>query len=233
MKKVLFAFLFVFYGFYSSAQKISIFESTEEIDKITRTGLGVVVDLDKKALSKSWEKYLKNFGKVESSKNVFTVQTAKMPTISSDPCRIVSEVKKSKKGVMVWWTIEAGTFFVTQDNDKSAYKAAEKLLYDFIHEALSEDIQEQVKDAEKALSAAEKDEKKVVKEGDKLVKDVDKNRKEKSKLEKALKDNEKEHEDLLKEIEKNKKDQKKAAAETAKMQQAVEVVKGKLKQVGK
>ncbi|MFN6944179.1 MAG: hypothetical protein ACK4ND_04465 [Cytophagaceae bacterium] len=233
MKKILFAFAILLFSFTSNAQKINITESTEEVDKIQRTGLGAIVDLDKKALTKSWEKFLKNYGKLESSKGIYTIQLAKIPTISSQPCKIIAEIKSTKKGMLVWWAIDTGTHFVTTSTDKSAYKAAEKLLYDFIYNAYVEDVNEQVKDAEKAHANSVKSYEKEVKNGEKLVSDVEKNRKEKAKLEKALEDNAKEHDQLLKDIEGNKKDQKTASEEAEKMKKAVDVVKAKLNAIGK
>jgi hypothetical protein len=233
MRVLLFVFCLSLYSMVSSAQKISINESSEIIDKITRSGLGTVIELDQKNVTKAWEKHLKNYGKVESSKGVFTIQVAKIPSVSSQPCKIYSEVKNTKKGALVWWAIDLGDHFVTSSNDRSAFKSAEKILQEFAYSAYVEDINEQIKDAEKALSGAVKSHEKEIKNGERLVSDVDKNKKEKEKLQAALEQNAKDLDQLHKDIESNKKDQKAANEEVEKMKKAVEVVKQKVNNISK
>ena len=210
------------------AQKIKVSESTEEVQQITRTGMSTVIELDAKDVQKAWQKQLKNYGKLDVSNGVITVPVANVSAISSSPCRIVSTVKSNSKGATVWWAIDMGDAHVTASGNNSAYRSAERILHDFAAECYRDDINEQVKDAEKALNASVKNQDKQVREGENLVKDVAKNKQDKANLEQKLKDNAAELEQLQKDIAKNKTDQATAVQETEKMKKAVEVVRAKL-----
>jgi hypothetical protein len=225
--KHLFTFFLVLYFFtFSSAQKIKVSESSETIEKIPRTGQSVIIALDENEVEDLWKKQLKNFGKVESSKGVYSVAIASVPSVSSSPCRITSIVKGSGKGSQVWWTIDLGNSMLTSNS--SASKAAEKILHDFAVGCYRDDINNQVKEAEKALAGSVKSQEKEVKEGQDLIRDVEKNKQEKINLEQKIVQNGKDLEQLQKDISQNKTDQGAAAAEVEKMKKAVEVVKQKL-----
>jgi hypothetical protein len=215
------------------AQKAKVTESTETIDKIPRTGLSLLIELDDKMVERLWEKQLKNYGKVNSSKGIYSISPASIATISSQPCIVTSLVKSSGKGTIVWWAIDMGKEHVTSSGSPSAYKAAEKILNDFALQCYREDINEQIEEAEKAVSDAVKAQEKQVKEGESLLRSVDRNKQEKANLEQKLKDNAAELVKLQQDIEQNKKDQAVAAQDVEKMKKALEAVKAKLAQVGK
>lgn len=214
------------------AQKVKVVESAELIDKISRSGLSTLIELDSKEIEKAWEKQLKNYGKVESSKGIYSVQIANMPSISSTPCIITSVVKSSGKGTQVWWSIDMGKQHVSSTGNSSAYRAAEKILYDFAITAYKNDISKQIQEAEKAVANAAKVQEKELKEGETLLRDVERNKQEKISLEQKLKENGENLVKLEKDIEQNKKDQAAAAADTEKMKKALEIVKQKLASVG-
>jgi hypothetical protein len=226
MKHLLTFFLVLSCFTFSSGQKISVSQSSETIEKIPRTGLSVVIALDDDEVEDEWKKQLKNYGKVESSKGVYTVAVANIPSVSSSPCRVTSIVKSSGKGSQVWWTIDLGNQMLTSNS--SASKAAEKILHDFAVLCYRDDITNQIKEAEKALANSVKTQEKEVKEGQDLVKDVEKNKQDKIALEQKIIQNGKDLEQLQKDIAQNKTDQGSAAADVEKMKKAVEVVKSKL-----
>jgi hypothetical protein len=232
MKHLLsFTLLFCIYTL-SYGQKIKVSESQESIEKIPRTGLSTIIELDDSEVEDEWKKQLKNYGKVEYSKGVYTVAIATVPSISSSPCRITSIVKSSGKGTQVWYSIDLGNSHVTSSGNSSAYKAAEKILYDFAVLCYRDDINAQIKDAEKALANSVKDQEKEIKEGEQLVNDVEKNKQEKIALEQKIKENGEQAVQLQKDIVQNKTDQTTAAGEVEKMKKAVEVVKAKLTTIG-
>jgi len=228
MQKIVFTLLLFVASQFAVAQKVKVNESTETIDKLERSGLFVVIDLDHKMIDKMWEKQLKSYGKTESSKGTYTLPVANVSAISSNPVKIVSKVEGSGKGTKIWWTIDMGTSHVTKESNPSAYKAAEKILYEFALECYRADINNQIKDAEKALNTSVKNQEKKVKEGENLLRDIDKNKQEKINLEQKLKDNAAELERLKKDVEQNKLDQAAAASDVEKMKKALDVVKSKL-----
>lgn len=214
------------------AQKVKVSETSEKIDEIPRTGMSTLIELDNKKVEKAWEKQLKSYGKVTSSKGTYTIPVANVPGVSSQPCIVTSVVKTSGKGTLIWWSIDMGKEHVTSSGSPSAYKAAEKILNDFALQCYRDDVNEQIEEAEKALSSAVKAQEKEVKEGEGLVRDVERNKQEKATLEQKLKQN---GEDLIRlqsNIEQNKKDQAAAGQDVEKMKKALEVVKAKLAAVG-
>jgi hypothetical protein len=229
MKHLLTFFLVLLIFTFSYGQKIKVSESSETIEKIPRTGQSVVIAVDDNEVEDLWKKQLKNYGKVESSKGVYTVAVANVPSVSSSPCRITSIVKSSGKGSQVWWTIDLGNSMLTSNSGAS--KGAEKILHDFAVSCYRDDINNQIKEAEKALAGSVKSQEKEVKEGQDLIKDVEKNKQEKINLEQKIVQNGKDLEQLQKEISQNKTDQGSAATEVEKMRKAVEVVKQKLNSI--
>lgn len=232
MKKIATLVLFLFALKLATAQKVTVNETTEIVEKISRTGLSTVIALDQKKVQKAWEKQLKNYGKITESKGIYTIPVANIPSISSTPCRVTSIVKSSGKGTMVWWAIDLGDEHVNSSSNSHAYKAAEKILSDFSMQCYREDVNDQIEEAEKALQNSVKTQEKKVKEGENLVRDVEKNKQEKINLEQKLKQNGEDLVQLQKDIETNKKDQAAATADVEKMKKALEVVKQKLNQIG-
>ena len=216
----------------SFGQKVTVEEIEEIINKVPRTGLATILDLDKKFVDKLWSKHLKKYGsKVSSSKGVYTIESVNISGISNRPIRVISGVKSTGKGMRVWWVLDLGDSYVTKSENKSAYNAAEKILHDFGVKAYREYINIQIEDAEKLLGKMVKKYEKEVKEGIDLQKSVERNKDEKIRLENAIVKNEDDLEQLLKDIEQNKKDQLKSNDDVEKMKGSVERVKAKLAKV--
>ncbi|MBX9853855.1 MAG: hypothetical protein K2X86_19095 [Cytophagaceae bacterium] len=232
MKKLTTFLILLFVINLADAQKVTVSESTEVIEKISRQGMSTVIALDNKKIEKAWEKQLKSYGKVDYSKGVYTVAVANIPSVSSSPCVITSVVKNTGKGTMVWWAIDMGKQHVSK-NTSSAYSAAEKILYEFAIQAYRDDKNEQIEEAEKAVATAVKAQEKKVKEGQDIVKDVENNKQEKINLEQKLKENGEKLVQLQKDIEQNKKDQATAAENVEKVRKALELKKAELGAIGK
>lgn len=232
MKKLTVFIIILFAIKLSFGQKVTVNESTELIEKISRSGLSTVIQLDQKRIQKAWEKQLKTYGKMDYSKGIYTIPVATIPSISSKPCVVTSIVKSTGKGTQVWWAIDMGSEHVTSSSNSAAYRAAEKVLYEFAIQCYRDDVNDQIEEAEKALQNSVKAQEKQVKEGEGLARDVEKNKQEKINLEQKIKQNGEDLVQLQKEIEQNKKDQAAATADVEKMKKALEVVKSKMNQIG-
>jgi len=215
----------------SSAQKIRILESTEQVGEVSRSGLYTLIDLDAKYIEKAWERHLKNYGRMETSKGIYSIPAANIRDVSSSTCNIFSTVQSTSKGAKVWWAIDMGNSYASSASNNRAYKAAEKILYDFALAAYKTDVNEQINDAEKALGAAVRNREKQQKHGEHLKKSVERNKEEKIELEKKLQTNKDNLVQLEKDIEKNIEEQKAAAKDEEEMKKAVELVKEKLKEL--
>jgi hypothetical protein len=194
----------------------------EEVEGVTREGAAIDIELNDKSIVKEWESTLKTYGKLSKLKgDAYKVTEATFPGVTGT-CVIYSKCYSTSKGYLAWWSIDNGTHITSNS------KSSESKLEEFARQQYINDINEQVKDAEDAVKSAVKVQEKQIDKGKDLVKDISKNGQEKQKLEQELKDNAAELVQLNKDVETNKGDQAKAASEVAKMQKAVEVVKGKL-----
>jgi hypothetical protein len=194
----------------------------EEVEGVSREGAAIDIDLNNKSIVKEWESTLKTYGKLTKLKgDAYKVTEATFPGVTGT-CVIYAKCYSTSKGYIAWWSIDNGTHITSNS------KHSESKLEEFARQQYINDINEQVKDAESAVKSAAKAQEKQVDKGADLVKDIAKNGQEKQKLEQELKDNASELQQLNKDVETNKGDQAKAAAEVAKMQKALEVVKSKL-----
>lgn len=209
MQKCLVIFSLLCCVFTAQAQKIKIQESSETVEGINRQGMYVLLELDKKEVEKSWLKYLKQYGKTETSKGLITVQSADMKAISDYPCRVISMVEVAHTGARVWWAIDMGSKFVTKESE-AQYAGAEKMLYEFAVNAYKEDVNRQIIDAEGALESATKIHEKEVTEGINLQDKIEANQTQKTELENKLKINQEDYTRLNREIDNNFAEQKTA-----------------------
>jgi len=211
-------------SFNSIAQKRTIKAKLhkEEVEGVSREGAAIEIDLDNKSIVKEWESTLKTYGKLTKLKgDAYKVTEATFPGVSGT-CVIYAKCYSNSKGYLAWWSIDNGSQITSNS------KHSETKLEEFARQQYINDINTQVKDAEDAVKSAAKAQEKQIDKGADLVKDISKNGQEKQKLEQELKDNASELQQLNKDVESNKSDQAKAAAEVAKMQKALEVIKGKL-----
>jgi hypothetical protein len=212
-----------------NAQKISVNDQSYTIDKIQRIGVATYLDLDKKFVEKLWKDELKKYGKVSSDKDIYYVEIAQMPSISTNNVRIISTIETSSKGVMVWMAIDLGTSFVAKG--EKGYQNAVQLMKDFAKISYTEDINEQIKEAEKALEKSIKEQEKVVRQGEILQNDLTSNANEKQRLENELVNNANKKTEIENNIVTNKDDKTNADKEIVDMKKAVEVVRKKLEGV--
>lgn len=228
MKRNIAIVLFFMFAVMANAQKVTVNQTDQKVNKITRPGAAVYLELDEKLVSNLWKKQFKDYGKVSTSGGDYYIEAATVPGISSI-VRTISRVEKSGKGTMVWMAVDMGDEWA-QSGGKG-WAAIEKILHNFGVTAYKEDIMEQIADAEKALEKTVKQQEKTIKEGDNLQSDYEDNAEEKIRLENALKDNAAQKVQLQQSIEQNKKDKERMVGEVDKMKKAVDVVKQKLSQV--
>ncbi len=186
MKKILIIALACVLGYSASAQ--TVLPDKREIDKSTFEGLYVTTKIEEKYLGKYWEDYLKQYGKVNSSRGgVYRVATANIPSVSSSSINLASQVT-SKKGlsqVFIYLDLGNGSY-VTQGT--KGYAEAEAFLKKFAEDAI---LYDDARVAEEAMKDAEKNFSKLTRKGESLKKDIEKTEKELANLKKELEINEK------------------------------------------
>ena len=231
MKRFTGVMLGLFLAFTIQAQKykVKVIDKDYRVDKISRTGLAVILEADKKLVESLWKKEFKKYGKSHSSGKVGIIDQANVPQISSRTVRAMSTVESVSGGVMVWMAVDMGDSWVKSGS--KGYTALEQLLHDFGKDCYRSSIMTEVEVAEKALEKTVKEQEKIIKEGDNLVKAVETNGQDKTILETKIEENAAELIELEKSIEQNNIDQDEATNEVAEKEKAVLIVKDKLNQI--
>jgi hypothetical protein len=225
MHKYVIIFFLMFSGVLN-AQKIKIQESSETVENVSRKGMFVLLELDKKEVEKAWTKYLKNYGKTSYSAGAIIVQAADMKALSDYPCRVISFVEVAPTGSRVWWAIDLGAKYVTKESEE--YRGAEKMLYEFALNAYKEDVNRQIIDAEGALETATKIQEKEVNEGTDLQEKIDNNKIQKTELEGKLQFNKEEYARLNRELDNSFAEQKTALLNVENIKVAQHAKEGQL-----
>ncbi|MFN8345760.1 MAG: hypothetical protein U0X91_12180 [Spirosomataceae bacterium] len=186
MKKILTIAFYLLFHFISQAQ--TVLPGKQEIDKSSFEGLYVTTKIEEKYLGKYWEEYLKQYGKVNSSRGgVYRVATASIPSISSSSINLASQVssKKSLSQVFIYLDLGNGSY-VTQGT--KGYAEAELFLKKFAEDAV---LYDEARVAEEAMKESEKNFSKLTRKGETLKKDIEKTEKELANLKKDLEINQK------------------------------------------
>lgn len=207
------------------AQRNDIQPAEKTIQKMPRRGLQTTIRMDERMVADTWESYLKKFGRVESSKRVYTMENAKIPALSDKPVRVISTIEANKGVCTIFCAFDLGTAYIT--NQSSGYSSAESFMQQFVQQAYEAERNEQLKLAEKALAEAVRGQEKRTNEGESLVRAQERNRNEKANLERKLEENKQEAEKLVRDVETNKREQQAAAQEVEKKRRAVEDVKAR------
>jgi hypothetical protein len=239
-------FLLLFWGMatQSWAQRSAVEETEVEINGITRKGQRILIQLDSKLVEKAWSGYLKekSGGTVKgpsllptakglATKGIYTVEKAKIDTITSNPMRIMSKVEGTQDGTMVWWTLDMGNAYLSQKETKKEWERSEAMLQQFARQVYKQDVTQQISDAEKAVANSQAEAERVVRQAEDIQNKIAKNQQKKLDLEAALVANNQELEQLNREVETNLKQQEAAKLEVENMRRAVEIVKAKMDKI--
>lgn len=211
------------------AQKINVYGAEENIQKINRQGFKTTLKISEKAVARAWEDYLEEFGKVESSKGVYTVPSAKIKILSEKPVHIISKIAEDKNGTTVFYAIDLGNSFVTGQSSQAS--SAQKFLQDFAIKVYQEEFSDELKSAEKELATALKQQERKTQETESLLKEIERKKEEQQSLQKKLEDTKNDLEKLEKQVASSKKEQTESVSEVEKQKKAVEEVKQKFSSI--
>jgi hypothetical protein len=169
MKKVIVLALGLLTAHFGMAQ--TALPGKQEIDKTQFEGLYITSKVEEKYLSNYWETFLKQYGKVSSSRGgVYKVAGASIANVSTDPVNLASKVSSSRGISQVFVYLDLGNgVYVTQGS--KGYAETEAMLKKFAEDALLLDnarmTEETMKDSEKAFN-------KLTRNGEGLKKDIEK-----------------------------------------------------------
>ncbi len=230
MKKLVAFISFLYIGIFTFGQKITVTETQKPIDGTNRPGYLTTVQLEKKFVEKVVKESVKDFGKIDKEGQTFYILEAKVPTISSNPIKLIFTLESAgASGTTIWMAFDLTNAFVSGSHAKNL--DASTLVKDIAKKCYTTSYQEDIKAAEDALSDASKDHEKTLKQSESLQHDLEKNTEKKADLEKALEENKQQKVDLENQVVQNKKDQEAATEKVEKMKKALELQKQKLNNI--
>ena len=176
MKKIAFLTLFMFCTLLSKAQNIYI--GSEIINNERKEGYYMVLFIKDKYIEKEWKNYIAMYGKVESQRNTYKINNAKMPFISPDTLNFVSTIRTINDNTVVFCMFDLGGG-KTVSGKLGNYKEVEKLMSDFYVDAM---IHQEIRFAEDDLDEAQKNYERTLRDAKKIEKDIENTKKEKDAL---------------------------------------------------
>lgn len=201
-----------------SAQKINIKEGSESFSTGRQNALTTTIyENTKDNVESKWKSLLKDFKneKVKEQKGEIFGDNVVIKDWGNDPVDVYTTFEEDKKAktVVMHVAFDLGGAYMSSSSHKDKYNYAEKMVKEFAIKMTKEPLEEKVKDAEKALSKLEDNQKDLEKENRGLKSDIESY---KEKIKKAEDDTKKNEENQTKkkaEIEA----QKKAVEEAKKM----------------
>lgn len=231
IKQLIFVYLFgLLYIQNIFAQKINVIEENNTANNKYVSGYSVTIDLNASDVKKSWNKQLKTYGKTVKEGNNISVINANVPSFPTGGTNLYSTTSDSPRGLKIWFCITTPEKWNSSDKITSESQA-KTILHDFAATSYRDNINEQIKDAERALMNASKNQEKVLRNNEKIKNQILDNATEKIELEKKLKQNAADLIQFNKDLEQNKIDQQKAQEEVERMKKATEIVKSKLNEI--
>lgn len=182
MKKLALSFTLILVLSVTSLIAQTVSPGKQTINKTEYYGLNLSTSIPEKYLSNYWEAYLNKFGKAKSRRGVYELQRSYIPSIASGPIDVTSSISSSKNISTLFLALNVNGSFVTNNSDTS-YAPSEEFLKTFLSYASG---QEEVRIIEEDFAEADKNNKKLIKEGDRLTKDIEKAEKELVKLKDEL-----------------------------------------------
>lgn len=218
MKKNILLIVSVLTAITVSAQKINIKEGSESFSTGKQNALTTTIyENTKDNVESKWKSLLKDFKneKVKEQKGEIFGDNVVIKDWGNDPVDVYTTFEEDKKAktVVMHVAFDLGGAYMSSSSHKDKYNYAEKMVKEFAIKMTKEPLEEKVKDAEKALSKLEDNQKDLEKENRGLKSDIESY---KEKIKKAEDDTKKNEENQTKkkaEIEA----QKKAVEEAKKM----------------
>jgi hypothetical protein len=193
MKKIATS-LFIALSIHSFAQEIKVKNGNEKFSSGSHECLTTTIyEADKDKVMSKWKTKLNNFKdeKVKWKGDEIIGDNIEIKEWGNNPVDMYTrfDVDKDKKTVTMHLAVDLGGAYLTSA-EKEKYKYIEKLMKDFAVDMTKDNIGDMVKDAEKALSKLEDDQKDLEKKNKGYKDDIEDYKKKIAKAESDIKDNE-------------------------------------------
>lgn len=221
MKNLLFTLCPLFLALSAFAQGV-VQPAFLDIDKQKRQGYAASTDLDRRVVEKAWKDKLEQYGRVDTKRDVYTVNFAKLPFLDQQ-ARIISQLNTTKGRTQIFLSVDQNNGeFIAAGHGQGA--DVEKLLLDFMKQM---DYEAQLRAAQEDYDEAESTSKDATRKGERLLRDLESNKREAERLIKRLEENKTEFLKLQGDTAQNRKDRAAAAQVFEKQRQNLEAVKSR------
>jgi hypothetical protein len=224
----------IFFLFLSSntanSQQIDLVESSGTVKEKNIRGFTICLELDVKSVETGLGRFVKSIGKFDKAeRNAWAGLTQVIPAISSDAIDFFARMTVSPRCIQVFMGANrSGTETPLAEGEKENLR---KMLYDFAVEQYRSDLKKQISEAERVVSLAVRAHDKRSEEGEELKQRLNRNRKEKIRLQEDLELNGRNNQRLLSDSIRNSTEKETAFEEIKKVRQIAEEKKLKLSQV--
>ena len=204
------------------AQEIKVKESTETFSNGAHNSLSVILYVtDVNLVEKEWKSQLKSFGydKASEKNDEYFFDNVLMKPLGDNTLDVFSKVDeiKAEKAVRLTAAYDLGGAYLSSAMHKDKFEYVKKMMHDFAVKITKEALDDQLKDAGKALSTLQSKQTALEKDNKGLADDIT------NYTEKIKKAND--------EITQNKKDIETKKGEVATQQKAVDAIKAKKESV--
>lgn len=185
--------------------KIEVKESVEKIGEGHNNALTVMIyEAEDKDVIKAWKQLMKNYDCKTSGRNDIFADDATIPSISTNTIDVYASISKKGDGIMLVVGFNLGGAYLNSSEHGAAYKAAEKIIYDFAVSITKNAINDKIDKQEKELKKLENEYDELTKEKERLESTIEKCKEKIKEAEEGIKTNIKEQEKTTEAIENQK-----------------------------
>jgi hypothetical protein len=211
------------------AQKVSVTGQARKINNVEAKGYEAILEGAKEEVSVAWQKFLKEIGKTKQLADSWTVSDPAMGGTVYSKSIVYALADGASEVSSVWLGIIEGEWKV---NDITLVtKELEKFTYQFGVKFYRDKIQAQIDEANRALSAVERQQQRLTNQNKDLNIKLSNNEQEKIRLENAIEVNKLEHAVLLVKIDNNKTSQDSVAQAGGQIRKVIELHKERQRKV--
>ncbi len=188
------------------SQTVKVNKQNEKVKNETIEVFALTLEGKKEDISSSWNKYLKEIGKLKQSSNPMTVSDAIMNgTTYSSNVFYAGITKNNETSSTVWAGINPSEW--NDGEVEKVNRGIEKMAYQFGVAYYRQKVQVQIDESQQAIDAVEKQKQRLLNQNKDLTLKLSNNEQEKVQLEKSLEANTLENASLAIKLEDNKKAQ--------------------------
>lgn len=219
----------LFLSFTTFSQKVTTEKQSQKVNGDESEGFATTLEGKKEDVLISWNKFLKDFGKVKSGTSYTSISEPALGGTVYKKGIIYGDIKANGETTQVWIGIKETEWEVNDIN--IVKKDLEKEVYQFGVKYYKDKIQTQIDEAVRAYDATTRQSQRLVNQNKDLGIQLGNNEQEKIKLDERIQSNTLEHAVLLQKIENNKLAQDSVSQASEQIKKVIEMHKERQRKV--